>query len=89
MGVRLAKGLEEETFRLHMLDSLEATPAADELLGSPHTPARLRRALDAAARPVPLDEVVSAIEGASGEVSGAGYRTVVLLLHLEALRWVP
>ncbi len=89
MGVRLAKGLEEDTFRLHMLDALEVTPAAEEILGSPHTPGRVRRALAAAARPTPLHDVVSAIEDVLGETSGAGYRTVVLLLHLEALRWVP
>jgi serine/threonine-protein kinase len=89
MGARLARGLEEETFRAHMLDSLEATPAARELVEAPVTPPRLRRALEAAARPAPLDEVVSAVESAPGEASGSGYRAVVLLLHLEALRWAP
>jgi serine/threonine-protein kinase len=89
MGVRLAKGLEQDTFRRHMLDALEATPAAEELDRSPDTPPRVRRALAAAAQPISLSEMVSVIESAPGEVSGAGYRAVVLLLHLEALRWVP
>jgi eukaryotic-like serine/threonine-protein kinase len=85
VALRLARGLEEATFRIHMLDSLAQTPAASELRRAPGVPATVKRALEATAGPTHLHDVVAAVEA---ESDGTGYRTVVLLLHLEALRWV-
>ncbi len=88
MALRLSRGLEEATFRVHMLDNLERTSIGDELLEEDGIPANVRRALGAAVLPAALDEVVAAVEDEGDGGADAGYRTVVLLLHLEAIRWV-
>ncbi len=89
MALRLSRGLEEATFRVHMLDSLATTAQGEELLAAGGLPDPLRRGLEACRRAAPLEDVVAAVEGDLGVAPGAGYRSIVLLLHLEAVRWVP
>ncbi|MBC7174288.1 MAG: hypothetical protein H5U40_17720 [Polyangiaceae bacterium] len=88
MALRLSAGLEEETFRQHRGDWLVQTPHALELPPIAALPAAIRRALEATIEPKPLYEILHAIEDGPDAAPDAGYRTLVLLLHLDALRWI-
>jgi serine/threonine protein kinase len=84
---RLVEGLEEERFRSHLLDVLEPTPQRPAFAESRPLPPMLDRLMEALVTPMPLQEVVIALEGTDDPTRG--YRAVLLGLHLQLVRWQP
>ncbi len=82
---RLAEGLEEERFRTHLLDVLEPTPQRPAFAEGQPLPPPLAALMEALAAPMPLQEVVIALEGTDDPTRG--YRAVLLGLHLQLVRW--
>jgi len=84
---RMSDGLENATFERRMLDPLEAVPGVLPGRVIEQLPAHIADTLRAAAAARPLPELIELVEDPAGNDPGRGYRAVVLLLRLGALRW--
>ena len=80
---RLAHGLEQDTFALHMLDSLERT----KTLAPEGLPSAVEGVLGETRRAVALQDLVDLLEVGDRDVHRP-YRAIRLALALDLVRWV-
>lgn len=85
---RINKGLEDARIKGRMRDTLcAATPVPTALRDAP-LPTELRMLLNALASPRSLFELTQMLADPRGQDQQRGLRAVLILLHLEAIRWV-
>ncbi len=82
---RFEAGLEDERFRARMTDGLVRAPFPPHLLESSGLPYPARQLIESLSTPRPLLDIIEEFEKPGD--ANRGYRLILLLLHLGAVRW--
>jgi len=88
IGRRLSQGLEEERFRARLLGMLERSPNAPSTIAQGAVPDAAALLFEALVRPMSFAEATDAIGDTGNQDPTRGTRAVLLLLALDAIRWV-